>query len=118
MSNKQYWNKEFYWIEYQGGEKYVRVVGYFYDEGEDNGHGTARCVEYSGFEFKLIDFLENWTEDDYSEMEGSVKSYIEDMTTEEAIICMNTYDELPVEMPMDEINMETPCGYYVNYKEK
>lgn len=111
----EYWDKDYYSIEYYGGEKYIVFHGFYYDTGEDCGNGTSRLVEYSGFDCPLIKFLE-WDDDQYSFEAEGCKQYITDMTSTEAIKDMNTYydGKPPIEMNWSEINMETPCGNYVN----
>ena len=38
--------KDLYQIYWDGNHKYIRIYGYYYDEGQDNGNGTTRFVEY------------------------------------------------------------------------
>ena len=110
---KEYWDKDFYSIWYYGGEKYIHFNGYFY-----NSDGEAKCLEYVGFTAPLIEYLE-WNEDEYDFQQESIKQYINDLTDEKAVKNMNTYynGNPPVEMPLDEINMETPCGDYVDWRD-
>lgn len=113
---KEYWVKDYYQIEWWGDKKYIHCMGYFYDEGDDAGEGrTSRLVEYTGFYCPLIEFLE-WDGDEYNLQQGCIKQYVTDLTPEEAVKCMHTYydGKPPIEMPLSEINMETPCGCYVD----
>lgn len=114
---KEYWEKDFYQIEWHGKEKYIHIMGYFYDNGNDNKWGTSRLLEFCGYLIPLIDFIQ-MTNEERIEEEGEYNGYITEMTPDEAIKTMNTYymGKPPIEMPLDEINMDTPCGYYVDWK--
>lgn len=114
---KEYWERDFYQIEMEDNEKYIHIMGYFYDEGQDYGNGTSRCVEFTWCKCPLATYLE-MNQEERDEMESICNTYSTDMTPDEAIKSMNTYymGELPTEMSLDEINMDTPCGCYVDWK--
>ena len=38
----EYWDADFYEICMYGGEKWILVEGYYYDNGVDDGYGTSR----------------------------------------------------------------------------
>lgn len=114
---KEYWDKDYYEIIGYGTEKDIHFFGYFYCCGEDNGEGECREVEYCGFECPLNEFLE-WRNDpdEYDIRQESCKQYIGDCTEKEAIEMMNTFygGKPPIELSLDDITMDTPCGYYVD----
>lgn len=107
--------KDFYQIYWDGNNKYIRIYGYYYDEGEDDGKGSTRLVEYSEFNLLLRELIEyGFDYDGYAE---SCKQYITDMEYESAINNMSSYFGSDIninELAMSELNMETPVGYYVD----
>lgn len=109
---------DFYQIYMNGGIKWIKLDGYFYDEGQDNGSGTSRIVEYSGVEAKLYDFIKKMDDEDYYDYytEGS-KQFMQDMSPEEAFQSMERYygdDILIKPLKWKELNMMSEVGYYVN----
>lgn len=116
---KKYWNKDFFSIEMYPGElKCIHFWGYFYDNGEEayEGEGkTSRNLEWCGFIIPLEQYLQ-WDEEDFDRYQGSCNTYIEDMAPEDAVYAMNHYynEETPVELPLKNVTMETPCGDYVD----
>ena len=108
--------KDFYQIYWSGGNKYIRINGYYYDEGQDNGDGkTTRLVEYCDFNLLLIDYLSpNFKYDDYVNI---CDQYMYDYFYDEAVKEAKYYygeDTKIKEFAMSEINMETPVGCYVD----
>ncbi len=116
--NIDYFDSYFYQIVDRDGEKYVVIDGYYYDEGEDNGGGTARCVQYSNVEFPLADFVENAPSSDAIDDLASLnKQYIEDMKHDDALESMQHFYKGVTIHPilLAELHKDTPCGYYVDY---
>ena len=121
---KRYQNwldKDFYSIEWSGDKKVIIFRGYFYEADAsvtDNPKEIYRSVEYSQDEMSLLEYIESDKEILQEELDESVK-YIGDMTKEEVENSMKEYfnGSEPKEMPLEEINMSTPCGDYVDYKE-
>lgn len=109
---------EFYSIENDGkGGKEIHIFGYLY-AGEDNGEGSWRNVEYTGFIEPLEDFINKFAEDaDYVDNTAcELNQYIGDCTDEEAVDIINHYfcgHPANYRLPYDKITMYTPCGNYV-----
>ncbi len=107
---------DFYQIYWSGDTKWIRVCEYYYDEGEDDGNGSSRCVEYSDFELPLYDFIEkNYDEDWYSDYTSNLKQFYFDLTPEQALEQMDKVfegDILPLQY--EALTMETKVGFYVN----
>ena len=124
MEKKTYWDDDFYQIFMYGEEKYIKVDGYFYDEGQEGYNGprqTSRCVQYSGLEMPIEEFLNmRNANEDFRDMIGELasecKQYIGDMTPEEAKEAMLSYydGKAPCELSYESITMDTPCGCYVD----
>lgn len=109
---------EFFSIEDDGrGGKQIHVLGYLYTEGEDNGDGEWRCVEYTGFIEPLEDFIRHYAEEDnyVDNTAAELNQYIGDHTDEEVVEIINNYfDGHPADYLMEycEVDMDTPCGDY------
>ena len=110
---------DFYSIEPDGnGGKQIHVFGYCYTEGEDNGDGPWRNVEFTGFIEPLQDFVENLKQDmDYVYDHASeLTQYISDLTDEWMANVINHYfngHTANRRLAYGEITMDTPCGDYV-----
>ncbi len=110
---------EFYSIEDDGqGGKDIHVFGYLYANGEDNGEGEWRDVEYTGFIEPLEDFIRHYAEDDsyVDNTAGDLNQYIGDCTDEEVVDIINHYfcgHPADYRLPYSEITADTPCGNYV-----
>ena len=124
---KGYWDKDFYQITYYGNEPYIQIDGYFYisdtgydEDGNLNEKYCYRAVDYSGVEFPLQEFIDRFVNgnEDYSDTEEYInrKEYIEDCTEEMAIDYMAHFYNGDPATPLlfSELNMDTPCGYYVD----
>ena len=108
--------KDFFQIYWDGDHKYIRLDGYYYDEGQDNGDGkTTRLVEYSDYTILLHEYLnDNF---DYDEYASSCKQYMSDHFYDKTIDNAKYYygEDVEIkELAMSEINMETPEGFYVD----
>lgn len=97
------------------GKKMIQVYGYYYDNGEDDGLGTSRYVEYSDFVMPLAEFLDRelYLDSEYDFYQERLKQYITDMTEEEALEDM---DGVTKELKYTNLSIDTPCGEYVNYE--
>lgn len=110
---------EFYSIEPDGkGGKQIHVFGYCYTEGEDNGEGPWRNVEYTGFIEPLQEFIEHLKQDDnYVDNHASeLNQYIGDHTDEQVVEIINHYFDGHTAndvLHYSEITADTPCGDYV-----
>ena len=126
---KGYWDTDFYQITYYGNEPYVQIDGYFYisDSGYDkdgnlNKEYCYRAVAYSGVEFPLQEFIDRFVngDEDYTDTDEYInrKEYIEDCTEEMAIDYMLHFYNGDPATPLlfSELNMDTPCGCYVDAK--
>lgn len=109
---------EFYSIEPDGkGGKRIHVLGYCYN-GEDDGKGEWRNVEYTGFIEPLQEFIEHLKEDeDYVDNTAAdLNQYIGDHTDEEMTYIINHYfcgQSANLRLSYGEITEDTPCGDYV-----
>ena len=112
---KEYWEADFYEIYLYDNEKWINIEGFYYDNGDDYGYGTSREETYSGFDMSLKDFLS--PDFDYDVFQESLNHYVEDLEDTEAIRRMNEEHKGYKPLPYTEITMETPCGYYIDYKE-
>jgi hypothetical protein len=110
---------EFYSIEPDGqGGKQIHVFGYLYTQGEDDGDGEWRNVEYSGFIESIEDFIREYAEDeDYVDNTAAdLKQYIDDYTDDEVVDIINNYfDGHPADYSLhySELSIDTPCGNYM-----
>ena len=109
----EYWDCDYYEIYIFNDEKWIRIDCFYYDSGEDFGNGTSRLNLYSGFDMPLKEFLD--PSFDYDVTQQEIKQFIEDMEEEQAIKEMAEIEATP--LLYDELTMETPCGYYVDWKE-
>lgn len=112
--DKQYWDCDFYKIYMIDGEKWITVEGYYYDEGEDDGYGTSRNVMFGDFDMSLKEFLSD--EFDYDLFQNQLTEYVDELKDYEAIRQMNEWYDEYNPLPYDKLTMETPCGYYVDWK--
>ena len=112
---------EFFSIENDGqGGKQIHVWGYTYTEGEDNGDGPWRNVEYTGFIEPLQEFIdhlqanENYVDNHASEL----TQYIGDYQDEGIVEILNGYfngEPANALLHYSEITIDTPCGDYMFY---
>lgn len=109
---------EFFSIEDDGrGGKQIHVLGYLYTNGDDNGEGEWRNVEYTFFIEPLEDFIRHYAETDsyVDDMAGELKQYIGYDTDQEVVEIINSYfNGHPADYTLhySEITMDTPCGGY------
>lgn len=114
---KAYWDSDYYEIymyneAFTGNKKkWIRVEGFYYDNGEDNGHGTSREELYSGFDLPLEEFLSEPF--DYDIFQEQLTHYVEDMEPSEAERRMTEFGEYKP-LSYKKLTMETPCGKYVD----
>lgn len=110
---------EFFSIEDDGhGGKQIHVWGYTYTEGDDQGDGPWRNVEYTGFIEPLQEFIEHLqANENYVDNHASLLTqYIGDHTDEEIVdiinfyFCEHTANDV---LHYSEITIDTPCGDYV-----
>lgn len=120
-----HWEDEYYRIDEDSfnNEKYIVLLGYFYDVGEpgynENGNEdenyTSRDVSYV-IEFPLQEFIDRFVNGNEDLVDSDEylhrKEYIEDVTPEYAVNVMNESTAKPLSMRTLTIN--TPCGYYVD----
>lgn len=110
---------EFFSIEDDGhGGKQIHILGYCYTEGEDNGDGPWRNVEYTWFIEPLQEFIEHLKQDeDYVDNHASeLTQYIGDHTDEEIVDIINHYfcgHTANAVLHYSDITIDTPCGDYV-----
>ncbi len=114
-----YFDCYFYQVVEKEDGKYIVIDGYYYDEGEDNGKGTARCVQYSGVEYPLSVFCDKKTRPDADEIEvlaAENKQYIEDMPHNVALKDMqHFYAGVHItERLLSDAHEKMPCGHYVD----
>ena len=110
----EYWDADFYEIYMYGGEKWILVEGYYYDNGVENGYGTSREELYSGFYVLLKDFLSD--DFDYDIFQEQLTHYVDELEESEAVRRMNEEHKGYKCLPYDELTMDTPCGFYIDYK--
>lgn len=110
---------EFFSIEDDGhGGKQIHVWGYTYTEGDDQGDGPWRNVEYTGFIEPLQEFIDHLNaEENYVDNHASLLTqYISDHTDEEIVdiinfyFCEHTANDV---LRYSEITIDTPCGDYM-----
>ena len=110
---------EFFSIEHDGqGGKQIHVWGYTYTEGEDNGDGPWRNVEYTGFIEPLQEFIDHLNaEENYVDNHASLLTqYIGDYTDEQVVDIINHYfngHTANRRLHYSEITIDTPCGDYI-----
>lgn len=110
---------EFYSIEPDGkGGKRIHVFGYCYCNGEDNGEGPWRNLEYTGFIEPLQEFIEHLKQDeDYVDNTAAeLNQYIGDYTDEGMADVINHYFDGRTanrRLHYSEITIDTPCGDYI-----
>ena len=128
---KGYWDCDFYQITEDDRQKYIRIDGYFYDEGEsgydEDGNLNARyhyrAVDFSGVEFPLQMFIDKFVNGNESYLDTEEydrrREWMEDCTEEKAIDYMLHFynDNPPTPLQFSELSMETPCGCYVDASE-
>ena len=111
---------EFYSIEPDGqGGKQIHVWGYCYTEGDDQGEGPWRNVEYTGFIEPLSEFIEHLKQNEnYVDNHASeLTQYIGDYYDEGIVDIINHYFNgytADRELYYSEITIDTPCGDYVS----
>lgn len=112
---------DFYQIEWDEIDncKYIHIDGYYFDEGQDNGKGTSRLVQYCWFRLSLEEFIKqrDEKEDWYDDIQSECKQYWEDMETEEAYDSMKCHfgDKEEIKfLRFEEIDVDSPLGCYVN----
>ena len=109
---------EFYSIEPDGqGGKQIHVWGYCYTEGDDQGEGPWRNVEYTGFIEPLQEFIDHLRENEnyVDETAADVKQYIGDYTDEGMADVINHYfcgHTANRRLHYSEITIDTLCGDY------
>lgn len=110
---------EFYSIEPDGkGGKQIHVLGYCYTEGDDQGDGPWRNVEYTGFIEPLQEFIDHLKQNEnyVDETAADVKQYIGDYTDEGMTDVINHYFDGHTanrRLHYSEITIDTPCGDYI-----
>lgn len=109
---------EFFSIEDDSkGGKQIHILGYLYTEGEDEGEGEWRNVEYTGFIEPLEEFVKHYAEKDnyVDDTASELKQYIGDLDDEEVVDIINHYfngHPADYELHYSDITMDTPCGDY------
>lgn len=110
---------EFFSIEDDGhGGKQIHVWGYTYTDGDDQGDGPWRNVEYTGFIEPLQEFIDHLNaEENYVDNHASLLTqYIGDHTDEEIVdiinfyFCEHTANDV---LRYSDITIDTPCGDYM-----
>lgn len=110
---------EFFSIEPDGhGGKQIHILGYTYTEGEDQGQGPWRNVEYTGFIESLQEFIDHLNEnenyvDNYA---SELTQYIGDYYDNDIVDIINHYfngHTANAWLHYSEITMDTPCGNYM-----
>lgn len=110
---------EFYSIEPDGqGGKQIHVWGYCYTEGDDQGEGPWRNVEYTGFIEPLQEFIDHLRENEnyVDDTAADVKQYIGDYTDDGMVDVINHYfcgHTANRRLHYSEITIDTPCGDYI-----
>jgi len=110
---------EFYSIEPDGkGGKQIHVLGYCYTEGDDQGEGPWRNVEYTFFIEPLQEFIDHLLEDEnyVDDTASELKQYIGDYTDEGMVDIINHYfcgHTANRCLHYSEITIDTPCGDYI-----
>lgn len=113
---KNYFDRDYYSIFEMGGKKYIKFWGYFYkDDNVEENLELCRCVEFTGAEVLLKDFVVD-KKGVRDSIEAEAKEHIGDITEDEAIVAMNTYynGNPPTPYPLEDVTMETSCGDYVD----
>lgn len=111
---KTYWDSDYYKIYMYSKEKWIRVECYYYDNGIDDGNGTSREEQYSGFDVSLKEFLSD--EFDYDVFQEQLTHYVDDIEYTEAERRMTEWYGDYKPLPYSRLTMETPCGNYVDYE--
>lgn len=110
---------EFYSIEPDGkGGKQIHVLGYCYTEGDDQGEGPWRNVEYTFFIEPLQEFIDHLKQNEnyVGDTAADVKQYIGDYTDEGMADVINHYFDGQTanrRLHYSEITIDTPCGDYI-----
>ena len=117
----KYHNKDFYAIEDYEDGKYIHIDGYIYTVGvgaPDNPDKTYRNIQYVGFCVPLSDFLSD--DFDYDLVQEGLNQYVTDMTEEEANMAESNYFNGAAikELPFSDLTLDTPAGFYVDYKQE
>lgn len=106
-------NIDFYEIKEDGGERFIRTKGYFYDTHDiSNKHFRILFAES---EKKLDDFLKFDKQDRYREfyeMLDKAKHFMHDMDIEEAEEQFQIWQEKSSLLPLEAIQFDTPVGEY------
>jgi len=121
----KYLDCDFYWVELnEDGNKVIHPYGFVYDaeesDDEDEPDLTYRFQTYSyGFTF-LPEEMEQ--EDfDYNTLccDNIDFDETEDIDEQEAYTLLDNSlyvnEPAPTELPIDMVDSDTPCGWYVNY---
>ena len=109
---------EFFSIDPDGrGGRQIHIGGYLYTEGEDNGDGEWRSVEYIGFIEPLEEFIKHYAETEgyVDDTAAELNQQIGDCTGKEVVDIINRYyNGHPADYVLhySEITMDTPCGNY------
>jgi len=110
---------EFFSIEDDGhGGKQIHILGYCYTEGEDNGDGPWRNVEYTFFIEPLQEFIDHLNaEENYVDNHASeLTQYIGDYYDDGIVDIINHYfngETANDVLHYSEITIDTPCGDYM-----
>lgn len=110
---------EFYSIEPDGqGGKQIHVLGFCYN-GEDNGDGPWRNVEYTWFIEPLQEFIDHLNEDENYVVNhaSELKQYIGDYYDDGIVDIINHYfcgHTANRRLDYSEITIDTPCGDYIS----
>jgi len=110
---------EFFSIEDDGqGGKQIHVWGYTYTEGDDQGDGPWRNVEYTGFIEPLQEFIDHLNaEENYVDNYASLLTqYIGDYYDDGIVDIINHYfngETANDVLRYSDITIDTPCGDYM-----
>lgn len=110
---------EFFSIEDDGhGGKQIHVWGYTYTEGDDQGDGPWRNVEYTGFIEPLQEFIDHLNaEENYVDNHASLLTqYIGDYYDDGIVDIINHYfngETANDVLRYSDITIDTPCGDYM-----
>lgn len=107
---------DFYQVEIIGGDKVIHPNGYFWNDPDH--HNLYNHTEYCWC-FLTIKKDGHLTEDDITYKSAECNQYDDENLPEDKVIKMvDEYfnGEIIIPLPIEDVNQDTPCGYYINIK--
>lgn len=123
QTEHKYMDCDFYWVELdEDGEKVVRPIGYVYNAEEsidDDDPDLIYRVQWYDYDFTIS--MEEIQDEDFDLVDicCGYEDTIDDLDVEGAYALLDTglgnAEEDVIELPIDKVTEDTPCGLYVNY---